>query len=945
MSDSNTRLVDGNLNRRSLIKASAGAGALVMAGAGAHRVGIDHDTAHAQEIDGTRARSWDEGENINTDIKLEGEGWVTLQTDFPFWALGFGWDLEVGTWPAVQYGISYDGASWEDGYSMTAHSDGGPAARDNRHHTDLHFTDGQSYIRYRTVDGEGNLVVLDRFMVTYIDPTDGPWSEDRKTTLMRTTAVNTDTSVPPAIITRGQWGANENYRFDSTGEIWPPEYQTVEHAIVHHAAVNYGSDGYNAVRSIYYYHAVTQGWGDIGYNYVVDTQGHIFEGRVGGANVIGGHAYQYANGSSGICVMGDFSSADAPQAAKVSLANIIAYVTRKLNPHGTSAFHEAPALPTIAGHRDVVSSSCPGNGLYDDLPWIRNTVASILDRGLLDSQMPGGIVPGDWVKVQTEDKSALQMRTSPGTDQPVITSIPFNTRIEVEEGPRSFQGYNWYLVLYSGRQGWVAADYLVVDPPQEDPMDGYLYGQNVRLKTNIPIKKSPSVNASTAGTESSTWAFLMAGPYPAGGTDWFMVRTQNGREGWITISQFTVDTVTAPKPAFSLGTTVQALRYAPIRVRPGLPQTVQGNVGANTRLTISVAPVGTTGRTWYGVYGGAGIGGGWIDSADIDIAPMPISAVGQRFRVTETMNFRSSAGLSGGVMGLINAGTTGSVIGGPVDRDGYRWWQLRTGSGSQGWAAANWLVTTSGGTTPTDPPPTSGGAFKAGDTVRVTEDLNMRSGPSTGNGVVTVLPSGTTGKVVGGPSNANGYTWWRIETSRGTGWVVQNWIVKQGGTTPTDPPPTNPPPSGGKFAIGSTVRVTEGLNMRSGAGTGSSVITVLPAGTTGKVLEGPRSGSGYTWWRIETSRGTGWVVENWITASGGSTPPPSSAFSKGDTVRVTELLNLRNGAGTWNGVITTLPAGTTGTVLEGPQVASGYTWWRIQTSRGTGWAAQDWLRK
>src|SRR5690606_6278886 len=148
-------------------------------------------------------------------------------------------------------------------------------------------------IRYRTVDGEGNLVVLDRFQVTYIDPTDGPWEKDRTTTLMRTTAANTDTNVPPTIITRAQWGAVESHRFNSNNEeVWPPEYATVGHAIVHHAAVNYGSDGHNAVRSIYCYHAITQGWGDIGYIYVVDTTGRIFEGRVGGANVIGGHAYQ-----------------------------------------------------------------------------------------------------------------------------------------------------------------------------------------------------------------------------------------------------------------------------------------------------------------------------------------------------------------------------------------------------------------------------------------------------------------------------------------------------------------------------------------------------------------------------------------------------------------------------------------------------------------------------
>jgi hypothetical protein len=85
----------------------------------------------------------------------------------------------------------------------------------------------------------------------------------------------------------------------------------------------------------------------------------------------------------------------------VALANIIAYVVRDLNPFGTKPFHAAPALPTICAHRDVNQSTCPGDGLYDDLPWIRQTVANTLNNGLLDSQKPGGIVPGDWVRVQT----------------------------------------------------------------------------------------------------------------------------------------------------------------------------------------------------------------------------------------------------------------------------------------------------------------------------------------------------------------------------------------------------------------------------------------------------------------------------------------------------------------------------------------------------------------
>ncbi len=940
-------------NRRDVVKAASGLGIAAASG-----VGISHlpqsdsqiPTAAAQEVDGTRGRSWSEADNINTSIKLEGEGWVTLQAEFPFWALGFAWDDEEGTWPVVEYGISFDGVSWDEGYRIDAHDDGGPPPTDERHHTALHFCDGQQYVRYRTVDGEGNLVVLDRFQVTYIDPTDGPWEKDRPATMMRTTATNTDTRIPPKIITRGQWGANEDYRFDSQGEVWPPEYSEVQHAIVHHAAVNYSSDGNLAVRSIYYYHAITQGWGDIGYNYLVDTSGRIYEGRVGGANVIGGHAFQYAVGSSGICVMGDFRYADAPHAAKVALANIVAYVTRDLDPHGTNNFHEVLGLPTIAAHRDVVMSTCPGDGLYDDMGWLRNTVADILDRGDLDSGMPGGIVPGDWVKIQTDDGSALQMYGQPGTDQIRVDQIPDGSRVEVEEGPRSDGNHNWYLVMYNNREGWVQADYLVVDPPEQDSMPGYTFGENIRLGANVALKTSPSTNANTRATESNSWAMLLAGPYPAGGTEWFEVQTQNGQYGWITINQFDLADVTSPSSTYDIGTEVETVRRTNIRVRPGLPQTVQGVVGAGARLTISVAPVGVTGRTWYGVSGGTGVGGGWVDSTDINLPPQPVTGTGQRYRVTETMNFRNGAGLGAAVIGSLTAGSTGDVIGGPVNSHGYRWWNLRTDNGSVGWAASNWLVRAAGeAQEPSDPPPSSGGKFNIGDTGRVTEALNMRTGASTGHGVIAVLPVGTRGRIAAGPSTGSGYTWWRIETGYGSGWVVQDWVANEGGSDSGDQDP--PPSSGAKFEHGDGARVTEGLNIRTGAGTGNGVITVLPAGTTGEIVDGPRSANGYTWWRISTGYGTGWVVENWIANTGSSSPsepsdpPPSSGskFDHGDNARVTEGLNMRTGAGTGNGVITVLPAGTTGEIVDGPQSASGYTWWRIETSYGTGWVVENWI--
>ncbi len=146
------------------------------------------------------------------------------------------------------------------------------------------------------------------------------------------------------------------------------------------------------------------------------------------------------------------------------------------------------------------------------------------------------------------------------------------------------------------------------------------------------------------------------------------------------------------------------------------------------------------------------------------------------------------------------------------------------------------------------------------------------------------------------------------------GWVVENTLRASGS------------PSEGKFQIGDTVRVTESLRLRTSPSTSAASIAVMPAGTTGKVVGGPQTGSGYTWWQLETSYGTGWAVQDWLTETdGGTTPPPTGKFAVGDTVRVTENLNMRSGPSTASGVITVIPAGTEGTVLDGPRTGSGYT--------------------
>ena len=116
-----------------------------------------------------------------------------------------------------------------------------------------------------------------------------------------------------------------------------------------------------------------------------------------------------------------------------------------------------------------------------------------------------------------------------------------------------------------------------------------------------------------------------------------------------------------------------------------------------------------------------------------------------------------------------------------------------------------------------------------GDSVVTTSAVNFRIGPTTSAAIITTLPMGTAGTVLGGPTSANGYNWYQLQTAFGIGWCASSFLRKtaSGGTTsptPTRTPaptstPTPTPIPGATFAIGDTVRATTAVNLRASAST------------------------------------------------------------------------------------------------------------------------------
>jgi len=197
-------------------------------------------------------------------------------------------------------------------------------------------------------------------------------------------ARSAQTPGPPPIIPRASWGGD---RLKTRGA---PQIGTVQMAFVHHtvnANTYTAEDSPAIVLAIAKYHINSNGWNDIGYNFLVDRYGQIFEGRAGGIDqaIIGAQAQGFNSYSTGIANIGTFESVSQTDAAINAQAQLIAWklAIHGVSPDGTvdlvSAGGESNryragrtvTFQRVSGHRDADKTSCPGSALYAQIPTIR----------------------------------------------------------------------------------------------------------------------------------------------------------------------------------------------------------------------------------------------------------------------------------------------------------------------------------------------------------------------------------------------------------------------------------------------------------------------------------------------------------------------------------------------------------------------------------------------
>jgi hypothetical protein len=257
---------------------------------------------------------------------------------------------------------------------------------------------------------DGAFPDLRRVEVNTVDATQGP---DLPPADPAPLAVDKSTG-KPAVVSRTAWGSP-----DGQGSRAAPAYANTTHIVVHHTAdpnplvpgeVNWPA----RVRAIWTYHAITRKWGDIGYSFLIDPFGRIYEGRAGGDNAVAFHDTGN-HGSMGVAMLGTFQSARPSDATLDSLVRLMAWKAdqQNIDPLGRSyyqgcerssycrPYNAGSVVANIAGHRQVTPghTTCPGDATMALMPELRERVRQLINGG-------GGGGPVDDGNLEVDEREA-----------------------------------------------------------------------------------------------------------------------------------------------------------------------------------------------------------------------------------------------------------------------------------------------------------------------------------------------------------------------------------------------------------------------------------------------------------------------------------------------------------------------------------------------------------
>ena len=578
---------------------------------------------------------------------------------------------------------------------------------------------------------------------------------------------------------------------------------------------------------------------------------------------------------------------------------------------------------------------------------------------------------GSWASVQAATDAArpqlsllaattdgLNVRLGPGTGHNIVASIAGGSTTRYAILGKNAATATWYQIRFSPTvTGWVSATYVQTHgdlsgltvtwnpTPQLSLLATTTDGLNVRLGPGT----GHNIVASIAG--GSTTRYNILGKNAATAT-WYQIQFSPTVTGWVSATYVQTHgdlsglTVTwNPTPQLSLLATTTA--NLNVRSGPGTSHGVVGTIAGGSTTRYDILGKNAVTATWYQIRFSPTVTG-WVSATYVQTR-------GNLSRLTVTwtppqlsLKATTTAGLNVRLGPSTNHSIVDTIAGGSTTRYTIlgknaataTWYQIRFSSTVTGWVYAN-LIQTHGdlsGLTVTWTPPQL--SLKA----TTTANLNVRSGPGTGHGIVGTITGGSTTRYTILGKNAATATWYQIRFSNTvTGWVSATYIQTHGdlsGVTVT----WNPTP---QLSLKATT--TANLNVRSGPGTSHSIVGTITGGSTTRYDILGKDTATAIWYQIRfSSTVTGWVHKDYIQIHGdlsGITvtwnPTPQLSLKATTTAN----LNVRSGPGTSHDVVGSITGGsTTRYDILGKDAATA-TWYQIRfSSTVTGWVHKDYIQ-
>lgn len=328
---------------------------------------------------------------------------LAFTTDIvPLWAV----DLPEGATMRLETRLSTDGGnSWSDWLEN-------PAAfypvRDDLHSGNLIWAgSGQVALQFKVTLHSGSLdfgPTLRSVTLVFSDTSQGPTDGEIAGQMAQVSAVGQLCPIQkPGVVSRTQWGCPDGQNSPRR----PPTYAPVTHIIIHQSETPNQPqpyDGYAGwVRSIWNFHANVLWWGDVGYNYMIDPNGVIYEGRAGGDDVVGIHD-THNRGSMALGFIGCYGNCDDPrlsvaqpsEAMLQSAQELIAWKLKQkgIDPLSSASYDGLPNISVIAGGRDVSWTTSPGDNIYNRLSELRTKTSDRIKSCDLQTCQITGVIFG-----------------------------------------------------------------------------------------------------------------------------------------------------------------------------------------------------------------------------------------------------------------------------------------------------------------------------------------------------------------------------------------------------------------------------------------------------------------------------------------------------------------------------------------------------------------------